>query len=108
MATDCEREQSEEEGGPKWWVYLIRCGDGSLYTGIAIDVDRRFEEHESQGPKGAKYTRGKLPLVLVYRREVGTRSEACKEELRIKSLTRRQKLVLIESLGPGPSVPLRQ
>lgn len=95
MATDCEMEEMEEESGPKWWVYLIRCGDGSLYTGIATDVDRRFGEHESQGPKGAKYTRGKLPLELVYRREEGTRSEACKEELRIKSLTRRQKLALI-------------
>ena len=79
----------------RWSVYLIRCGDGSLYTGIATDVARRFEEHESQGPKGAKYTRGKLPLELVFQREVGTRSEACKEELRIKALSRKQKLALI-------------
>ena len=79
----------------RWWVYLIRCGDDSLYTGIATDVGRRFEEHESQGPKGAKYTRGKLPLKLVYQKEAGTRSEACKEELRIKALTRKQKLALI-------------
>lgn len=79
----------------RWSVYLIRCGDDSLYTGIATDVARRFEEHGSQGPKGAKYTRGKQPLTLVYQREIGNRSEACKEELRIKSLTRKQKLALI-------------
>ncbi|WP_308987790.1 GIY-YIG nuclease family protein [Roseibacillus persicicus] len=84
-----------------WWVYMIRCGDGSLYTGIATDVARRFAEHESQGPKGAKYTRGKMPLELVFRKEIGSRSEACKEELRIKALTRRQKLALISSSEGG-------
>lgn len=69
-----------------WSVYIIRCGDGSLYTGIATDVDRRLAEHLSQGRKAAKYLRGRLPLELVYRREIGTRSEASKEELRIKRL----------------------
>ncbi|MEJ6729848.1 MAG: GIY-YIG nuclease family protein, partial [Akkermansiaceae bacterium] len=78
-----------------WFLYIIRCGDGSLYTGIATDVDRRFLEHESQGPKGAKYTRGKLPLEILYRREVGNRSEATKEEMRVKALSRKQKLALI-------------
>ena len=78
-----------------WSLYIIRCGDGSLYTGIATDVDRRFAEHESQGPKGAKYTRGKLPLEIVYRLEVGNRSEATKEEMRVKALSRKQKLALI-------------
>ncbi|MDB4596986.1 GIY-YIG nuclease family protein [Akkermansiaceae bacterium] len=78
-----------------WSLYILRCGDGSLYTGIAIDVDRRFSEHESQGPKGAKYTRGKLPLEILYRREVGNRSEATKEEMRVKALSRKQKLALI-------------
>ena len=78
-----------------WFLYILRCGDDSLYTGIATDIDRRFEEHLSQGPKSAKYLRGKLPLESVYRREIGTRSEATKEELRIKSLTRKQKLTLI-------------
>lgn len=85
----------KKEEAIKWSVYLIRCNDRSLYTGIATDVLRRFAEHQSQGPKGAKYTRGKLPLKLVYQKEIGNRSEACKEELRIKSLTRQQKLNLI-------------
>ena len=87
--------QKEQSEAVIWWVYMIRCGNDALYTGIATDVSRRFEEHESQGPKGAKYTRGKLPLELVYRREIGNRSEACKEEIRIKALSRQQKLALI-------------
>lgn len=74
---------------------MLRCGDGSLYTGIATDVDRRFCEHESQGPKGAKYLRGRLPLEIVFRKEIGTRSEASKEELRLKKLSRREKLALL-------------
>lgn len=78
-----------------WFVYILRCADDSLYTGVATDVARRFEEHQAGAPKGAKYTRGKGPLTLVYEREVGTRSKACKEELRIKSLSRKCKLALI-------------
>lgn len=78
-----------------WFVYILRCADDSLYTGVATDVARRLEEHQAGAPKGAKYTRGKGPLRLVYQREVGTRSEACKEELRIKSLSRKQKLALL-------------
>ncbi len=80
-----------------WTVYIIRCGDGSLYTGIATDVERRFAEHVSQGPKTAKYLRGRLPLELVYRREIGTRSEASKEELRIKRLGTKGKMALVDT-----------
>lgn len=83
-----------------WWIYMLRCGDGSLYTGIATDVDRRFSEHESQKEKCAKYLRGRLPLEVVFRREVGTRSEASKEELRVKTLSRAKKLGLIRGAGP--------
>ena len=78
-----------------WSVYLIRCGDGSLYTGIATDVERRFGEHVSQGPKAAKYLRGRLPLEIVYRREIGNRSEASKEELRIKRMGVTGKVALV-------------
>ncbi|MGJ8642831.1 MAG: GIY-YIG nuclease family protein [Luteolibacter sp.] len=84
-------------GESVWWVYMLRCGDGSLYTGIATDVDRRFSEHESQGMKCAKYLRGRLPLEIVFRREIGTRSEASKEELRLKKLSRREKLALVQA-----------
>jgi putative endonuclease len=71
-------------------VYLVRCRDGSLYTGIATDVSRRFSEHED-GVKGAKYLRGKGPLKLVYQQEIGDRSLAQKIESRIKRLSSTEK-----------------
>jgi len=89
-----------------WSVYMIRCGDGTLYTGIAKDVDRRFLEHLGQGPKSAKYVRGRLPLELVFRCDVGSRSEASKEELRIKSLSRQAKLELVAKGGVEPVDPI--
>ena len=80
-----------------WSIYILRCGDDSLYTGVATDVVRRLGEHQSQGPKAAKYVRGRTPLELVYTREVGTRSEALKEEWRIKRLSRAQKEALLRA-----------
>lgn len=71
-------------------VYLVRCRDGSLYTGIATDVERRLREHESS-PKGAKFLRGKGPLTLVYQREIGDRSMASRVEIVIKQLPRLEK-----------------
>jgi putative endonuclease len=66
-------------------IYLVRCQDGSIYTGITTDVARRIEEHES-GARGAKYLRGKGPLKLLFQREVGSRSVAARLEHRIKQL----------------------
>lgn len=77
-----------------WKVYILRCGDGSLYTGIAMDVQHRFEMHSAG--KGAKYTRGRGPLELVYTEECGTHSDALRRELAIKALPREEKLKLIE------------
>ncbi len=79
----------------KWRVYILRCADGTLYTGVAMDVERRLEEHQSGGPKAAKYVRGSGPLVLVYTQVIGTRSEACKEEWRIKQLSKAEKEALL-------------
>ena len=81
-----------------WYLYILRCGDGSLYTGITTDVPRRLEAHR-QG-KGAKYTRGRAPLILCYQEECGTHSEALKRELAVKALTRAEKEALIQSV-PG-------
>ena len=78
-----------------WSVYIIRCVDNTLYTGISTNVTRRFEEHESSSPKSAKYLRGRAPLQLIYTKEIGTQSEATIEERRIKALTKAQKLNLI-------------
>ncbi|MCD8147436.1 MAG: GIY-YIG nuclease family protein [Clostridiales bacterium] len=76
-----------------WWVYMVRCGDGTLYTGIAADVDRRAEVH-NRG-RGAKYTRSRLPVQVVYREEWPSKGEALRREKAIKGLTRREKLALI-------------
>lgn len=72
-----------------WKLYILRCGDGSLYTGITTDVDARLDAHRCG--KGAKYTRGRGPLELVYTEDCGTHSDALKRELAVKSLTREQK-----------------
>ncbi len=66
-----------------WSVYLLRCGDGSLYTGIATDVSRRVAEHK-EGEIGAKYLRGRGPLDLIYQQEIGDRSLAAKIGHRVK------------------------
>ncbi|MGL5398551.1 MAG: GIY-YIG nuclease family protein, partial [Shewanella sp.] len=88
---------SEREQVSIWYLYLIRCANGHLYTGITTDVARRFNEHQSSGPKAAKYLRGKGPLTLMYQEQVGTRSDALKREIAVKKLSRAQKLGLIES-----------
>ena len=80
----------------KWSVYLVCCKDDSLYAGVALDVDRRLEEHR-EGKRGAKYLRGRAPLELVLRRELGDRSLALKVELRIKKLSRKAKENMIEN-----------
>ena len=77
-----------------WKLYILRCGDGSLYTGITTDVQKRLETHRSG--KGAKYTRGRSPLELVYEEECGDHSVALKRELEIKALSREEKLNLIK------------
>lgn len=81
-----------------WFVYLIRCGDGTLYCGIALDVEARLKQH--QEGKGAKYTRGRGPLVLVYREACGTKAEALRRERAVKALSRDRKVAL---LGSPPS-----
>lgn len=78
-----------------WSIYILRCADGSLYTGVALDVRRRLQEHQAQGPKAAKYVRGRTPLQLVYSRVVGSRSEVLKEEWRIKRLSKAHKEQLV-------------
>lgn len=73
-----------------WHIYLIECADGSLYTGITVDVDRRFQTHLAG--KGARYTRSHKPVRLLASRPVGTRAEALRAELAVKRLPRSQKI----------------
>ncbi len=79
-----------------WYLYILRCGDGSLYTGITTDVEKRFRAHQSG--KGAKYTRGRGPLEIVYREECADHSQALKRELAIKALTRQEKEALLSKM----------
>lgn len=76
-----------------WYLYILRCGDGTLYTGITTDVERRLEAHR-QG-RGAKYTRSRGPLELAYQEKCGTHSEALKREYAVKQLPRDEKERLI-------------
>lgn len=78
----------------QWKLYILKCGDGSLYTGITVDVQERFRRH-CKGT-GAKYTRGRGPLELVYTEECGNHSEALRRELKIKAMSRAEKLGLIQ------------
>lgn len=87
--------EKNREGKMGWFVYMLRCGDGSLYTGYTDDVQRRLAVHQSG--KGAKYTRSHPPVELAYWEELPDRSSALRREAAIKKLTRKQKLTLIVS-----------
>lgn len=78
-----------------WYLYILRCRDDSLYTGITTDVKKRLEAHRSG--KGAKYTRGRGPLEMVYQETCGSHSDALKREYQIKALSRQEKELLIQS-----------
>ena len=78
-----------------WWVYMVCCSDGSLYTGIATDVERRVAVHNRGQRSAARYTRGRRPVVLVYREQCVGRSQAARREHAIKRLRRRDKWALI-------------
>ena len=77
-----------------WYVYILRCGDGTLYTGSTDNVEKRFTAHAAG--KGAKYTRGRGPLTLVHTEELPDKSAALKREAAIKKLTRQEKLKLLK------------
>lgn len=76
-----------------WYLYILECRDGTLYTGITDDVERRLAQHNAG--KGAKYTRGRGPLKLVYQENCGGHSEASKREYAVHRMTRQEKLKLI-------------
>jgi putative endonuclease len=79
-----------------WYVYMIRCSDASLYTGVTTDITRRFKEHQ-ESKKGSKYTRAKIPLKVVYEEKHGSRSEAQIREAQLKKLEKKEKEVLVTS-----------
>lgn len=80
----------------RWFVYILECGDSSLYTGITKNIEVRMAVHRAGN--GAKYTRGRGPLKLVYTEQIVGKSDALKREHAIKKLTRAKKLEMIESV----------
>jgi len=83
----------------EWLVYILRCADDTLYTGITNDLSRRCDQHNAG--TASRYTRSRLPVVLVYRETQATRSLALKRELAIKALSRKQKELLIQTADEG-------
>ncbi|MEK7290234.1 MAG: GIY-YIG nuclease family protein [Planctomycetota bacterium] len=79
-----------------WFLYMIRCKLGKLYTGITTDVDRRFAEHAGHDKKGAKSLRGKSPLTLVMKKKIGSKGKALRLEAKIKKLPKIKKELLVE------------
>ncbi len=79
----------------KYVVYILKCGDGTLYTGSTIDLEKRLREH-NELKNGAKYTKARRPVVLVYKENVKDVAEARRREAEIKRMTRDKKLVLID------------
>ena len=86
-----------KRSGDKWFVYLLRCGDGSLYTGITKDIGRRCEQHNAG--TASRYTRSRLPVVLVYQEPQASQSLALKREAAIKAMSRLEKETLIRQAG---------
>jgi len=86
-----------KKSGDKWFVCLLRCGDGSLYTGITKDITRRCEQHNAG--TASRYTRSRLPVVLVYQEPQASQSLALKREAAIKAKSRLEKESLIRQAG---------
>ncbi len=87
-----QRKGKQGDPPPTWFVYLLRCGDGTLYCGIALDVAARLKQHEEG--KGAKYTRGRGPLEVLYREACAGKAEALRRERQIKRMRRGTKASL--------------
>ena len=119
------RKPEARPSGGQWFVYMVRCADGSLYTGIARDVARRCEQHNNG--TASRYTRSRLPVVLVYQEAQPDQSTALKREAAIKAMDRREKLAMarqkkkpskkvrevarledIPNVGPAVAADLRQ
>jgi putative endonuclease len=89
----------------RWFVYIVRCHDDSLYTGITRNLEKRLAEHNGS-PKGARYTRGRRPVILVYHEESVSRSTATRRERQIKQLdsTRKNRLISAKDTGEAHDI----
>jgi putative endonuclease len=92
MASNGDKQTTDNK---PWFVYILRCADNSLYTGVTTDISRRLDQHNGIIKNGAKYTRNRQPVTLVYQETSKSRSEACKREYAIKDLSRSEKELLV-------------
>ena len=90
-----------EGENPSWFVYILRCADNSLYTGITTDIDKRLKQHNGSKNHGAKYTRARQPVILVYQEPSASRSTASKREIALKQLKKADKEDLINRYSTG-------
>ncbi len=87
-----------------WHVYTLRCADDSLYTGVATDVARRLTEHNGQSTRaGARYTRARRPVRLVYKEPATSRGDACRREAQIKRMSKKAKEAMITGAASHPA-----
>jgi putative endonuclease len=98
-----EVRESGSNPAPPWFLYILKCGDGTFYTGVTNDPERRLRAH--QEGKGARYTRTHLPVELVYREPCATRGEALRRECAVKALSRQAKESLIYMISPIDTKP---
>jgi putative endonuclease len=91
------------EPHPDWWLYLLDC-DGRLYTGISTDPVRRYREHLSGGPRGARFTRAAKKVTLMWSAAIGSHSDALRAEHRLRKLPRQRKLAIIATAPDGPAI----
>jgi putative endonuclease len=84
----------------EWFVYLVRCKDNSLYTGITTDLERRIHEHNHDNKQAASYTRARRPVALVYWESAATRAQALSREASLKQLSKPQKEALVVGFKP--------
>lgn len=82
---------------PDWYLYMVRCADGSVYTGISTDVERRWKEHQRGGARAARYLRTRQPVDLIFSAMIGDKGSALRAEYAIKQLDKQQK----EALAKG-------
>lgn len=88
------RTPKDKPAGDKWLVYIVRCADGTLYTGITKDVKRRCQQHNAG--TASRYTRSRRPIKLIYQEIHPDQSSALKREAAIKAMTRKEKLAMIQ------------
>ena len=94
MGAASVRRMTQAAGLAAWFVYMLRCADDTLYTGITTNIPRRLAEHDGEGRLGARYTRSRRPVTLVYSEPADNRAAASRREAAIKRLDRARKLAL--------------